>query len=166
MGDPRTGKPTAAGPAAAQAGAAAATVVAAAAREAGDEPRAAQAATLAARLERLAVEDAEVYAAALEALPTTEPSVSDPRRDFALGTMLDRAAVVPLAIAEACADVVGLARELADRVPSLAPDLEAAARLAGGAAQAAAHLVEINLVVGADDERAVRARAAAAAVGE
>jgi formiminotetrahydrofolate cyclodeaminase len=70
---------------------------------------------------------------------------------------------VPLAIAEACADVVVLARALADRLdPALGPDLETAALLAAGAARAAAHLVEINLAVGSDDERAVRARAAAA----
>jgi formiminotetrahydrofolate cyclodeaminase len=55
-----------------------------------------------------------------------------------------------------------LARSLADRLdPAVAPDLEAAARLAAGAARAAAHLVEVNLVVGEDDERVRRARRAA-----
>jgi formiminotetrahydrofolate cyclodeaminase len=55
-----------------------------------------------------------------------------------------------------------LARALAERVdPAQGPDLEAAALLAGGAARAAAHLVEINLAVGEDDERARRARRAA-----
>jgi formiminotetrahydrofolate cyclodeaminase len=159
---PFTGRPAAAGPATAQAGAAAATVTAAAARGAGDAAGAAQAASLAARLERLAAEDAEAYAAATAALSAAEPGHPDARRDFALGTALDRAAGVPLAIAEACADVVVLARALEERLdPALAADLEAAALLAAGAARAAAHLVEINLVVGADDERAVRARAAA-----
>jgi formiminotetrahydrofolate cyclodeaminase len=159
---PFTGRPAAAGPATAQAAAAAATVVATAAREAGDAAAAAQASSLAARLERLAGEDADALAAALAVLPAEEPAPPDPRRDFALGTALDRAAAVPLAIAEACADVVVLARALAERDPGRAGDLEAAAFLAAGAARAAAHLVEINLAVGSDDERAVRARAAAA----
>jgi formiminotetrahydrofolate cyclodeaminase len=136
--------------------------VSAAARQAGDPTGAAQAASLETRLLRLAAEDAEAYAAAIAVLPGADPGEPDARRDFKLGTVLDRAAAVPLAIAEACADVVTLARDLAARLdPALGPDLEAAARLAGGAARAAAHLVEINLVVGPDDERARRARAAA-----
>jgi hypothetical protein len=58
--------------------------------------------------------------------------------------------------------VAVLARALAERVdPALGPDFEAAALLAGGAAKAAAHLVEVNLAVGEDDERARRARRAA-----
>jgi formiminotetrahydrofolate cyclodeaminase len=159
---PRTGRPAVAGPATAQAGAAAAFVIAAAAREAGDGTGAAQAEALAARLTRLAEEDVEALAAARAAFPASEPEVSDARRDFALGNALDRAAAAPLAIAEACADVVLLARGLAERIdPGLGPDLEAAALLANGAARAAAHLVEINLAVGADDERARRARRAA-----
>lgn len=120
------------------------------------------ASSLASRLERLAVEDAGIHATAVSALAATEPATHSPQRDFALGTLLDLAADAPLAIAEACADVAGLARELAERVdPALGPDLEAAARLAVGAARGAAHLVEINLVVGEDDPRAVRARAVA-----
>jgi formiminotetrahydrofolate cyclodeaminase len=159
---PRTGRPAAAGPATAQAGAAAASVVAAAAREVGDATGAAQAEALSVRLTRLAEEDAQALDAARAAFPGTEPETSDPRRDFAFGRVLDRAAAVPLAIAEACADVATLARALAERIdPAVGPDLEAAARLAGGAARAAAHLVEINLAVGADDERARRARHAA-----
>jgi formiminotetrahydrofolate cyclodeaminase len=159
---PRTGRPAVAGPATAQAGAAAAHVVAAAARGAGDATGAAQADALATRLTRLAEEDEEALAAARAAFPETEPVASDPRRDFAFGKILDRAAAAPLAIAEASADVVLLARALAERLdPRFGPDLEAAALLASGAARAAAHLVEINLTVGADDERAVRARRAA-----
>jgi len=58
--------------------------------------------------------------------------------------------------------VAVLARSIADHVdPALGPDLEAAARLAGGAAKAAAHLVEVNLAVSEDDERVRRARRAA-----
>jgi formiminotetrahydrofolate cyclodeaminase len=159
---PRTGRPAAAGPATAQAGAAAAHVVATAAREAGDATGAAQAEALEKRLTGLAEEDAAALAEARAAFPSAEPDASDPRRDFAFAKVLDRAAAAPLAIAEACADVADLARSLAERInPALGPDLEAAARLAGGAARAAAHLVEINLVVGEDDERARRARRAA-----
>ena len=162
MEAPRTERPAAAGPATAQVGAAAAFVVAATARVAGDATGASQAEALAERLRRLAEEDAEALAAARAAFPETEPVTSDPRRDFAFGRVLDRAAAAPLAIAEACADVAVLARSIAERVdPALAPDLEAAALLAGGAARAAAHLVEINLVVGDDDERVRRARRAA-----
>lgn len=162
MEAPRTGRPAVAGPATAQAGAAAAFVVAAAARSAGDGTGAAQAEALGTRLMRLAGEDEEALAAARAAFPEVEPEASDPRRDFAFGKVLDRAAAAPLAIAEACADVVVLARALAERLdPNLGPDLEAAALLAAGAARAAAHLVEINLTVGADDERVRRARRAA-----
>jgi formiminotetrahydrofolate cyclodeaminase len=159
---PRTGRPAVAGPATAQAGAAAAIVVAAAARSVGEASGAAQADALAERLKRLAEEDADALAAALAAFPDVEPETSDPRKDFAFGKVLDRAAAAPLAIAEASADVVVLARALAERIdPAVGPDLEAAALLASGAARAAAHLVEINLSVGADDERARRARRAA-----
>ena len=162
MEAPRTGRPAVAGPATAQAGAAAAHVVAAAARDAGEATGAAQADALAARLTRLAEEDAEALAAARAAFPDSEPDASDARRDFAFGKVLDRAAAAPLAIAEACADVAVLARALAERIdPAFGPDLEAAARLAGGAARAAAHLVEVNLAVGEDDPRARRARRAA-----
>ena len=162
MEAPRTGRPAVAGPATAQAGAAAAFVVAAAARSAGEASGAAQAEALAERLGRLAEEDADALAAALAAFPEVEPETSDPRKDFAFGKVLDRAAAAPLAIAEACADVVVLARSLAERIdPAVGPDLEAAALLASGAARAAAHLVEINLSMGADDERARRARRAA-----
>jgi formiminotetrahydrofolate cyclodeaminase len=139
-------------------------VIAAVAREAADPTGAAQASALETRLRRLADEDAEALAVARAALPIVEPEESDARRDFALGTALDRAAAVPLAIAEACADVAALARELAERLdPAFAADLEASARLAGGAARAAAHLVEVNLVVAEDDDRVRRARAAAEA---
>lgn len=162
MEAPRTGRPAAAGPATAQVGAAAATVVAATARVAGDATGASQAEALAVRLRRLAEEDADALVAARAAFPETEPETSDPRRDFAFARVLDRAAAAPLAIAEACADVAILARSLADQVdPALGPDLEAAARLASGAAKAAAHLVEVNLAVGEDDERVRRARRAA-----
>jgi formiminotetrahydrofolate cyclodeaminase len=157
-------KRAAAGPVIAQAGAAAASIVCAAARDAGDGTAAAQAVALRARLERLAAEDADALAAARSALASVAEGPPSDARDFELGRTLERAAAVPLEIAEASADVAALARDLAERIdPSLAPDLEAAARLASGVARAAAHLVEVNLVVGQADERAARARAAAAA---
>ncbi len=160
-----SGGSTAAGPVAAQAGAAAASVLAAVAREAGDGAVAAQAEALCTRLQRLAAQDAAALAEARAAMPGPDqvPAASDGRRDFALGRALDRAAMVPLEIAEACADLVSLARGFSGRAEPLSvADVEAAALLATGAARAAAHLVEINLAVGLDDERAVRARAAAA----
>jgi formiminotetrahydrofolate cyclodeaminase len=80
--------------------------------------------------------------------------------------VLDDAAAVPLAIAEACADVALLARELAGQVDGgSAGDVEAAALLAAGAARSAAHLVEINLVVTPGDARLQRARAAVQTAG-
>jgi formiminotetrahydrofolate cyclodeaminase len=155
---------SAVGPAAARAGSAAASVAAAAARRAGDGSGAAQAAALATRLLRLAEEDVRVLADARAALAATGALDASARRDFALGQALESAAAVPLAIAEACADVVTLAGSLAETADSLsAPDLEGARFLAGGAARAAAHLVEVNLGVTLDDPRLARARAAAEA---
>jgi len=155
--------PVAAGPATAQVGSEAAAIVAAIARAGGDGAAAAQAQALASRLCQLAEDDARVFAAATAALPDGTPKESDDRRDFALGRALDAAAEVPLAIAESCADVADLARDVSERAdPAHAADLEAAALLAGGAARAAAHLVEVNLLVAPDDVRAGRARAAAA----
>jgi formiminotetrahydrofolate cyclodeaminase len=140
----------AAGPVAAQTGSAAAGVLRAAAQDAGEQALAAQAGSLVVRLDRLADVDAP-----------------DARRDFALGRAVEQAAAVPLAIAEACADVVALARELTPLVTTgFAPDVEAARLLAAGAAAGAAHLVEVNLVVGSDDVQVGRAQAAARAAAE
>jgi formiminotetrahydrofolate cyclodeaminase len=152
----------AAGPVVAQTGSAAACLVRDAARAAGDGAAGAQAAALADRLARLGQRDAEVLAAARTKLADVSPEGADERRDFALGRSLEEAAAIPLEIVEACADVAALARALAHLLPDAAGDLEAAALLAAGAAGAAAHLVEINLGVGADDPRLVRARRAAA----
>jgi len=160
MGALLSGEP-AAGPVAAQAGSAAAAVVCSAARDVRDAATAAQAASLALRLARLAEEDAAVLAAARAAFPSGDAASPDERRDFALGRALDAAAWVPLAIAEACADVATLAAALAPHAdgPSVA-DVEAARELAVGATRAAAHLVTVNLAVGEDDERVARAQAA------
>jgi formiminotetrahydrofolate cyclodeaminase len=152
----------AAGPAAAHAGAAAASVLRAAAGTAGAGAESAQAAGLARRLLRLGELDEQAFRLARAALSAATADVHDERRDFALGQALERAAAYPLAISEACSDVVALARELSPRVePADQADVDAAALLAAGAAQAAAHLVEINLGVAPGDERLARARAAA-----
>jgi formiminotetrahydrofolate cyclodeaminase len=156
------GTVTAAGPAAAQVGSAAASIVREAARDVGDSTSAAQASALAARLARLAVDDERALMAARAKLPSGDPAEPDERRDFALGRALDDAAAVPLAIAEACADVVDLAAALAPSVTTaFAGDVEGARLLAAGAARAAAHLVEINLGVAPGDPRLARAQAAA-----
>ena len=156
------GETPAAGPAAALAGSAAASILAGAAHAVDDGAHAAQASALGERLTRASLADAEALAAARANLAA--PPAGDERGDFALGRSLERAAAVPLLIAEACADLVALARVLepivaADHVP----DVRAAAMLAAGAARAAAHLVEVNLGVGPDDARLARARAAVAA---
>ncbi|MGI8421388.1 MAG: cyclodeaminase/cyclohydrolase family protein, partial [Gaiellaceae bacterium] len=149
------------GSAAALVGAIAAAVTVKVARASGAEGLAAQAAALCSRLADLAPEDATALAEVREALQGATGAGGDERRDFRLGRMLAHASAVPLAIAEACADVACLAGELARcGEPDLRPDAGAAALLATGAASAAAHLVEINLGVAAGDETSSRARVA------
>ena len=119
----------------------------------------AQAVRLRVRLSRLARTDAHVYAASLDALARTRGASSE-RGDYELGKALDRAAQVPLAIAEAACDVVLLAAEAATRGdPRLQADAQAAAALAAASAQAAARLVEVNLGATEGDPRVAKARA-------
>lgn len=120
---------------------------------------AAQAEALRSRTSPLAQADADAYAAAVERLD--EPRDPDPdRRDFQLGRALDAAAVVPMRIAAAAADIAVLAAEVAERGnPNLRPDATGAALLAEAAARTAAHLVEVNLAVGPDDPRVREANA-------
>jgi formiminotetrahydrofolate cyclodeaminase len=140
-----------------------AALVALAARRAQDEwPEAggalAQAQALRLRATPLAQADAEAYAQALELLgkPTG--------RDAEMGAALERAAEVPLEIAEVAADVAALAAETAQRLASAQrSDVAAAAVMAEAAARIALHLVEVNLASGADNERVERARDLAAA---
>jgi formiminotetrahydrofolate cyclodeaminase len=125
---------------------------------------AAQACELLQRCPTLAREDAEAWRDALEALGRTPDAA-----DGELARRLDRAADLPLAIAETGADVAGLALLAAERGEgSLRGEAVAAAVLAEAGVRAAAHLVVINLKAGADDERCARAgraeRAAASAV--
>lgn len=121
----------------------------------------AQAETLRERLTPLAPDDAEAWEAALAALGL--PADLEPEaRNTLLAEALARAAALPLAIADAAADVAQLAATCAEQgSPAFRADAAAAAMLAEGAARAAAHLVEINLTVTAEDERLVRARRAA-----
>jgi formiminotetrahydrofolate cyclodeaminase len=148
------------GPIAARVVADAAGLVAELAREFGDDAGAAQADTLRMRATALAAEDARAYGAAASRL------AGSGGQDVELGRALDEAAAAPLRIAETAADVAALAAALQDRVvPEALPDLAGAALLAEGAARVGAHLVAVNLVVQADDERLRRASAAVEAAG-
>ena len=156
------GGDAAAGPVAAHVAAAAARLLGIAADAAGLGAEAAQGRALERRLTHLAGEDAAALDAARTALAAPADDRKPATRDFALAQRLDWASSVPLAIAEACADVVDLAGGLEERVlPDTAADVRAAAHLASGAAQAAAELVATNLGVSPDDERLLRARRAA-----
>src|SRR4051812_50230981 len=93
-----------------------AALVAKAARAAGEEAAASQAIALAIKLERLAGIDADALAEARLALAEADVG-GDPRRDFRLGLSLSRAAAVPLDVAEACVDVIDLARLVARGLP-------------------------------------------------
>jgi hypothetical protein len=113
----------------------------------------AQANALSDRLEVLAETDADVFAAALVALAT--PSAE-------LEPHMQRAAALPLEIAEASSDVAALAATVTDRCDGLVrADAAGAAALAAGAAAAAAHLVGANLTVKPDDPRLQQALRAA-----
>ncbi|TMJ97049.1 MAG: hypothetical protein E6G67_03575, partial [Actinobacteria bacterium] len=111
-------------------GLAAALVAKAAARSegwGGAEGARAQALDLRDRLLALAGQDARAYEHALTALE---------RRDSGLARALDRAAEVPLAIAESSVDVALLAAEAAEAADGSArADASAAAALAAGAAR-------------------------------
>lgn len=123
----------------------------------------------------LAASDATVYRRARSVLLRTEPTRSShggptgpgatpiPAQDrVAVRTeALARACEVPLAIAEVGAEIAALALQTALEAPDgLRPDAVVALALAGAATRSAAHLVEINRMVGADDPRLARARAA------
>jgi methenyltetrahydrofolate cyclohydrolase len=157
----------ASGAAAATAAALSSSLVAMAARATPEWPEAsgvaAQALKLRRRLAELARTNAEAFAAVLSQLdaPGTERG-----RDARLARALDRSSELPLAIAETAADVAALAALTASRcAPRHRADAVAATALAEGAAVAAAHLVETNLLAVPGDERCARARAAAEAAG-
>ena len=160
-----------AGPAAALSAATAAALVAMAARFSRDSwaeagTTVAQAEALRRRALLLAREDAD----ALEAFLAARDTSVEPRaeaRDFHLGRTLERAADVPLAIAEVACDVALLAAHAADLGDGeVRADAVTGALLAHGAARAAAHLVEVNLASGLDDERVRRVHDLVRTAGE
>jgi len=123
---------------------------------------AAQANTLRERVAPLAQRNVDAYASAIARLraaefaPKPEPG-SDPSQD--LGALLERAAQIPLEIAQAAVDVASLAAVVAERGDqALRPDAVAAALLAQGVARAAATLVEVNLGTTDSDPRVVSVR--------
>jgi formiminotetrahydrofolate cyclodeaminase len=156
----------------------AAAVVEMAARASGDEweeagGAVAQASALQLRCLALAERDAEAYDAAVAALrpsgeealrSTGEPERSEissaaTERDDRLGAALAEAAVVPLQIAHAGADIASLAGVVAERAdPDLRADALVAALLASAASRGAARLVEVNLATTGGDPRTALAR--------
>lgn len=127
---------------------------------------AAQALAIRARATELAHRDADAWQRALDSLASVTEG-GDPRQDFALEQDLDRAASVPLEIAELGADAAMLAAATAERCEGdYRADAAAAAALAAGGARAAAHLVEVNLAVREGDPRLARARASERSAGE
>jgi len=119
---------------------------------------AAQADALRRRAAPLAQLDAEAYERALAAMKAP-PGRKPEHRDAAIARALDRAAEVPLQIAEAAADASALAAtvaELGDQ--AVRGDAAAAASISAGAAQAAANLVAVNLAATEDEPRVQRAR--------
>jgi methenyltetrahydrofolate cyclohydrolase len=104
-----------------------------------------QAETLRARVAPLAQADAEAYTSALTALRGRD-SLEERYRDQKLSEALDRAAEVPLRIAEAGSDLASLAALLVENGnPEVRADAAVAAVLAEGGTRAAAKLVAVNL---------------------
>ncbi|MGE5617445.1 MAG: cyclodeaminase/cyclohydrolase family protein [Candidatus Woesearchaeota archaeon] len=123
----------------------------------------AQAQALERRVLQLAERQAAAFATAREALARRgerEPveAESRPERDRRLGAALEAAAAPPLDLAAGAADIAALSAAIAKRAPAeLRPDAAVAAMLSAAAARSAAHLVQVNLVVG-DRSAAVLAR--------
>lgn len=112
-----------------------------------------QAETLRARVAPLARADAEAY---LDALSTLRGRglLEERYRDQQLRAALDRAAEIPLRIAEAGADLASLAALLVENGnPEVRADAAVAAVLAAGGTRAAAKLVAVNLSALEDDPR-------------
>lgn len=160
-----TGPVPASGSAAALVGAMAAELVAMAARNATGWPDspgvAAQARALAARLRPLAAADAAAFARVLD----LRAGATSDARD--LGPALERAAEVPLEIADASAATTELAALAAEWAAGHErADAIAAAALAEGATRAAAALVHVNLATVAGDRRSMEADALVRVAGE
>jgi formiminotetrahydrofolate cyclodeaminase len=116
----------------------------------------------------LAQTDGKAWDDALSALRDAQVEAgTDERRDFRLEQKLERAAAVPLEIAELGADAAALAALAGERGDgTYRADASAAAALAAGGARAAAHLVQVNLGVRPGDARLARARASEQAANE
>jgi methenyltetrahydrofolate cyclohydrolase len=130
---------------------------------------AAQALTLQDRAAMLTRTDAEAWDEALAALraaadPTAGEGNGSPGE---LEKKLERAAAIPLEIAELGADTAALAAYAGEEGDlAYRADAAAAAALAAGGARAATHLVEVNLGMLPGDERLARARASEKAATE
>jgi formiminotetrahydrofolate cyclodeaminase len=119
---------------------------------------AAQAKLARTRLMQLALADSEAYARVIDVLGTDD-GASSSDRDLRLGAALDLAAELPLAIADAAADVVELAAHAAAECSAaVRGEILGAAVLADAAVHVAVHLVEINLATRPDDHRVAVAR--------
>ncbi len=126
----------------------------------------AQAKALRERAAPLAQADAEAYEEYLAAIRLPKDLDSEVR-DATIGRALSRAAEVPLAIAEAGADVAALGALAAEHGnPNLRGDAVTAALLGEAGARAAANLVAVNLGTTEQDERVRRARQAVVAAAE
>jgi formiminotetrahydrofolate cyclodeaminase len=116
----------------------------------------AQANALRARALSLAQSDAVAYEDALATLAGVEQIAPD-RRDAAIYDALVRSAEIPLLISQTACDVSQLAADVAEAGnPEVGADAAVAALLAGAAARAAGHLVEVNLATVPEDERAAQ----------
>ena len=122
----------------------------------------ARAEDLRARTAPLAQADAEAYTRVLAANRPLKDLPSERRAEL-IGAALSAAADVPLAVAEAAAELGPMAAVLAENGnPNLRGDAVAAALLAAAGASSAAVLVAINLGPGDDDGRGAQAKAYAA----
>ena len=112
-----------------------------------------QAESFRARVAPLAQADAEAYEEALSALRGRE-ELAERYRDQQLRAALERAAEIPLRIAEAGCDLAALAALLVENGnPEVRADAAAAAILAESGARVAAQLVGTNLGATVDDPR-------------
>jgi formiminotetrahydrofolate cyclodeaminase len=133
----------------------------------------AQAQALRRRALELAERDAAAHAEARERL-AARGARSDQTDDWQLGRAISATAKPLLELAACARDLAQLAELLAAHAQGdVRPDAAVAAMLSAGAARAAAHLVEINLVAGEDQrqladarERVREAEEAAIAAGE
>jgi formiminotetrahydrofolate cyclodeaminase len=119
----------------------------------------AQAQVLRRRALELAQRDADAHATA-QAHLDSRSSESGQAADWELGRSVAAAAEPPLELAACARDLAQLAELASSRAEGdVRADAVVATMLAAAGARAAAHLVEINLVAGVDDQRLGEARA-------